>query len=224
MTTKTADLRGAALARAVIEQIKEEVRTVENLEAEGRNPSYFGSRVRPDVVTWDQGVWGLVDPAVATGTATLEVIEYDSEGDYVEVAFPEPTCGTAMCAAGHAVVMTGGRLVADVSEWITSEGFASVIDRGEGAQLSVRSFDFERGDRVDVDDVVFIDEQGERQRQRIRTRAAELLGLTEAEAEEFFSARNDLTTLERYVGRMERGENIINGLPKRTTDIEENDR
>ncbi|WZB38742.1 hypothetical protein SEA_DIRTMONSTER_14 [Mycobacterium phage DirtMonster] len=223
MPESITDKRGAALAREILTIIEAEeaalARACESLDAVIRTP-------RPTQTVWNQGVWGQVDFEQMPPRSTIEyldpetitghsdILEVDDQVPLVAISGGGPSCGTALCFAGHASLMVGDRFVMALDEKTVAPLRTGKVRR------SLRHFLNRYRDRAAMSRygdglVASVVVTPEREVIRVEDRARNLLGLSKSEAGALFSPVNTLADLRRYVEMMERGQNLSTGKPKR---------
>ncbi|QAY13957.1 hypothetical protein SEA_COLT_9 [Mycobacterium phage Colt] len=214
------DKRGAKLAREILTQIEAEVEA--QLVRE--------SSTSTEGPVWNQSVWVMVDLDLLPPRSSVELIDpatitarrsldYVPNGHAVRSGLAAaidsgvgPSCGTALCFAGHASIMAGDRYLIPVRPEVAQKLRTGRVRR------SLRHFvnNYRHKLPPSLSDILgstVITPDNEVTTVEIRAR--ELLGLTAGEAETLFAGGNTLSDLRRYVEMMERGQNLSTGKPKR---------
>ncbi|AVR77524.1 hypothetical protein SEA_INTERFOLIA_16 [Mycobacterium phage InterFolia] len=221
MPESITDKRGAALAREILTIIEAEeaalARVHDSLDAVSRTP-------RPTQTVWNQGVWGQVDFEQMPPRSTIEYLDpetitglsgiLEADEHLVAISGGGPSCGTALCFAGHASLMVGDRFVMALDEKTVAPLRTGKVRR------SLRHFLNRYRHRTAMSQhseglVASVVVTPEREVIRVDDRARNLLGLSKSEANALFGPCNTLADLRRYVEMMERGQNLSTGKPKR---------
>ncbi|ATN87694.1 hypothetical protein SEA_BIGSWOLE_15 [Mycobacterium phage Bigswole] len=222
MTRLITDKHGAELAREILTQIEAEV------EAQLVCDSSTGESSTEGPV-WNQSVWAVVDLDLLPPRSSVELIDpatitarrsldYVPNGRAVRSGLAAaidsgvgPSCGTALCFAGHASLMAGDRYLIPVRPEVAQKLRTGRVRR------SLRHFvnNYRHKLRDHGAKVLSTVITPDNEVTTVEIRARELLGLTAGEAETLFAGGNTLSDLRRYVEMMEQGLHLVTGRPKR---------
>lgn len=107
--TKPADLRGHELLRHVLAIIEQQIAD----ESKRRDSTYWGTGGATEAGTWNQATWGYLTDSVLADAHVVDSFSSTYWSDQIvtvdglaDLVMADNACGTAMCFAGHTVVLT----------------------------------------------------------------------------------------------------------------------